>query len=73
VSSQYTITIAGDDVQLEPHAMPEANVLCRCDTETFVFLMYGRLSLPSAIGSGRVVVEGDQDLMTTFGTWFKFI
>ena len=73
VPSQYTIAIAGDVVQLEPHSDPEANVLCRCDTETFVLLMYGRLSLPSAIGSGRVVVEGDQGLMTTFGTWFKFV
>jgi uncharacterized protein (TIGR03083 family) len=73
VSIQHTIVIEGDTVRLEPNGDPEVNVLCRCDTETFVLLMYGRLPLSTAVASGRVAVEGQQDLMTTFGTWFKFV
>jgi uncharacterized protein (TIGR03083 family) len=73
VLSQYTIVVEGDTVHLKLHEMPEANVLCRCDSETFVLLMYGRLPLQSAISSGRVVVEGDQSLIPTFGAWFKFV
>lgn len=56
--SQCTIVVEGDAVRLEPHEMPEANVLCRCDRGTFV-LMYSRLPLQSALVSGRLVVEGD--------------
>ena len=73
VPSQYTIVVEGDAVRLEPHEMPEVNVLCRCDRETFVLLMYGRLPLQSALASGRLVVEGDQGLIPTFGAWFKFV
>jgi hypothetical protein len=72
VPSQYTMIIEGDAVRLEVHGTPEANVLCHCDVESFVLLMYGRLPLPSAIASGRLRVEGDQGLVATLGT-FKFV
>jgi uncharacterized protein (TIGR03083 family) len=72
VPSQYTIVVEGDAVRLESHGIPEANVLCHCDVEIFVLLMYGRLPLQSAMASGRLRVEGDQGLIATLGT-FKFV
>jgi predicted lipid carrier protein YhbT len=48
-------------------------VTFRCDTETYVLLVYGRLPLDDAMRSGRLVVEGDRELALAFGQWFRGI
>ena len=56
----------------EHYSRADADGQCQCDMETFVLLMYGRLSPSIAVANGRLVVEGTRDPMTTLGTWFKF-
>ena len=58
-----------DQVQMEPGGVTAADVTCCCDTETFVLLMYGRLTPQAAVVNGRLVVEGDRRLLTV-GKWF---
>lgn len=72
VPSQYDIVLEGDTVRMEPAGTTGADVRCHCDAETFVLLMYGRLTPQTAVASGRLVVEGPREPMPTFGPWFKF-
>ena len=46
-------------------------VSCQCDTETFVLLMSGRLSMPVARAAGRLSLEGDIQWMTALTHWFQ--
>ena len=69
VPSQYDLLMTADQVRMEPGGATAADVTCRCDTETFVLLMYGRLAPQAAAAHGRLVVEGDRRLLTV-GKWF---
>jgi putative sterol carrier protein len=57
---------------MEPGGGTAADVTCCCDTETFVLLIYGRLTPQAAVVNGRLVVEGDRRLLTV-GKWFTGI
>ena len=72
VPSQYDIVLEGDTVRMEPAGTTGADVRCHGDAETFVLLMYGRLTPQTAVASGRLVAEGPREPMPTFGPWFKF-
>ena len=72
VPSQYDLLMTADQVRMEPGGATAADVTCRCDTETFVLLMYGRLAPQAAVVNRRLVVEGDRGLLT-LGTWFTFV
>ena len=72
VPSQYDMLMTADQVRLEPGGATAADVTCRCDTETFVLLMYGRLAPQAAVVNERLVVEGERGLLT-LGTWFTFV
>jgi uncharacterized protein (TIGR03083 family) len=72
VPSQHDIVMEGESVRMEPAGTTTADVRCRCDAETFVLLMYGRLTPQTAVTSGRLVVEGRREPMATCGPWFKF-
>jgi uncharacterized protein (TIGR03083 family) len=69
VPSQYDMLMTTDQVRMEPGGVTAADVTCCCDTETFVLLMYGRLTPQAAVVNGRLVVEGDRRLLTV-GKWF---
>ncbi len=43
-----------------------ANVHFCSDAETFVLVMYGRLTLEPAITADRLTVEGNQELTVAF-------
>jgi putative sterol carrier protein len=69
VPSQYDMLMTTDQVRMEPGGVTATDVTCCCDTETFVLLMYGRLTPQAAVVNGRLVVEGDRRLLTV-GKWF---
>ena len=50
-----------------------ADVTFSGDTETYVLLVYGRLDLDAALASGRLRVQGNRQLASAFGQWFKGI
>ena len=67
------ITLEGDTARIGTSTESDANVTLRCNTETFVFMMYGRLGFDSAIASGRLLVEGDKSLASQLGQCFRGI
>lgn len=68
-----TLIVAGDRVDIEKTGDATADVTFQCDTEAFVLMMYGRLSLEAALDNGRVVIVGDRSLAIEWSQWFKGI
>ena len=56
---------------LEAVGKTPADVTVRCDGETFVLLMYGRIRAPEAVSQGRMTFEGDAELAAAFSQRFQ--
>lgn len=72
VPVQRHFVVEGDKAWIE--ALPKApgpDVTFRCDTETYVLLVFGRLSVESAATEGRLKIQGDSSLASKFGWWFQ--
>jgi uncharacterized protein (TIGR03083 family) len=65
------MVVAGDTVSVKPAGGAAADVTFRCDTETFVLLIYGRLALPEALAQRRLVAEGEAEQVNAFAQWFR--
>ena len=61
------VLLEGDNTSIEEASTGSADVYLRCDAETYVFLMYGRLGVDTAIDQGRLSVEGDHNLASQLG------
>jgi hypothetical protein len=48
-----------------------ADVTFHCNTPTAIFVIFGRLPLADAIADGRVQIEGEKELATTFAQSFQ--
>ena len=64
------ITAEGGRLETDDGSSP-ADVTFSGDGETYVLVMYGRLSLDNAIAEGRVNVSGDPQVAAEFGRRFK--
>ena len=64
------LVVEGDTASIEPAGPAAATVTCRCDTETFVLIMAGRLPLPDALAHRRLVAEGEVEQVDAFAQWF---
>ena len=71
--SKPDLVIDGQSIRMEDAGATPPDVTFRCDTETYILLVYGRLNLDAAIASGRLRVEGDRQRATDFGQWFRGI
>ena len=70
---QPDLVVDGNTLRMEDAGEAQPEVTFRCDTETYILMVYGRLDLDTAITSGRLVVEGDRELAMAFGQWFRGI
>jgi uncharacterized protein (TIGR03083 family) len=68
----YRTDVVLTDAQqyLEAAANTPADVTFRCDGETFVLLMYGRIRAQEAVSRGRMTFEGDTALVAAFSQRF---
>jgi len=64
------IVVEGNKASVKPATTGKANVTFCCDTETCVFIAYGRLTIDAAIGSERLTIQGDKRLAREFQRWF---
>jgi len=67
----YDLIVDGETVRMAPAALEAAHVTFQCEATTFVLLMCGRYSLDTLVAEGRVVLDGDQRLITAFRQWFQ--
>ena len=61
--------VAGGGVKasMESAAQEQPAVTFSCDTQTFVLLVYGRITLDEAIATNQITVSGDSSLAAQFG------
>ena len=69
----YRTDVVLTDAQpyMEAVGTAPADVTFRCDGETFILLMYGRMLPHEAVSQGRMTVEGNTDLVAAFSQRFK--
>ena len=65
------IVVAAQGTHVEPANGGDADVTFSCDGETYVLLMYGRLSPEDAMARGRLTFQGNSELAGSFGRRFK--
>jgi|TARA_B100001971_G_scaffold15747_1_gene12333 uncharacterized protein (TIGR03083 family) len=68
VPSSHDIVVENRNVHMESAREATPNVTFRCDTETFVLVAYGRISLNKAESEGRLTVKGDRELASLFSS-----
>ncbi len=73
VPYQINLVVADGAVQQDVGADTSADVLFQCDTETFVLLVYGRLTLDRAFQDGRITASGERAQADAFAQWFTGI
>jgi uncharacterized protein (TIGR03083 family) len=71
VGDTHDIVVEHGRCRMEPAAASTAQVTFRAEAETFVLLLYQRLPLALARGTGGLVVEGDEKLSTAFARWLQ--
>ena len=67
----YDVVMAAQGTHVKPSGKQGADVTFRCDGETYVLVMYGRLSPEDATAQGRLTFQGDSELAGSFGCRFK--
>jgi len=70
-AKKLDVVVENNKGRLETAVEAPASVSLSCDTGTFVLLMYGRLSLDSAMAAGRLKAEGDLELVPDFDRWLE--
>ena len=71
VEAVYELVIANEEVTLRTGAGADnPDVIFQCDGETYVMVMYGRLTPEDAIMAGKLDWDGDERLALGFGARF---
>ena len=58
----------GQKAMMESASDKRPDAIFGCDSQTFVLLVYGRLSLEKVMADGLIVVTGDTSLIANFGS-----
>jgi len=65
------LAVVDNKLQISTAAETTADVTFHCDAETFVLLMYKRLTLRQASESSHLAADGDDNLIASFDQWLK--
>ena len=68
VREDYVVT--AEEFKVETDQQGPADVTFRCNTGDYILLIFGRLDVAEAVASGRLSVEGPEDLAANFTEWF---
>ena len=65
------VVVNGQDYEVQAIGSVQADVTFRCDTGTYILLIFGRVGVDEGVSTGRLNLEGSQDRAVEFTTWFK--
>ena len=65
------LLVKGDSFQAEPTGGEPADVTFRCNTGSYILLIYGRLDVEGAIAAGQLTVDGSREKANSFTAWFQ--
>ena len=68
-ASRLDVVVEGNTTRQETGAEGPADLYINGDTSSYVLMMFDRLTLNSAIDSGRLKAEGDESLVGDFDLW----
>ncbi len=71
-ASNLDVVWEGDKASVEPAGTGVAEVTFHCDTETFILIAFGRLTIDRAIAADRLTIQGDNRLALDFERWFVY-
>ena len=72
LSRQWGIVVEGDTADMGPAAdTSPAHATFRCDGETFVLMICGRIDFDAALGDKRIIPTGDMAAVQAFKQWFQ--
>lgn len=71
--AETDLTVVDNQLQITAADEIPADVNFGCDAETFVLLMYERLTLQEATESGRLATDGDDFLTAALGRYLNRI
>jgi hypothetical protein len=71
IATTRDILLNADGASVESNSPADADVTFHCDTSTAILVIFGRFPLADAIADGRVQVEGEKELATTFAQSFQ--
>ena len=71
VAVHQDLLVNGDAYEVSSSGTEEADAAFRCNTGNYILLMFGRLQVESAVGDGRLSVEGSLEQAKNFNAWFK--
>ena len=71
VPGTYDFVVKEAQVHLEPAGSTAANTTFHCETDTFILMMYKRLTLHEATAAGRVSADGESGLIADFAQWLR--
>lgn len=67
----HDVLVRPDGVQLTPTTPEAADVTFHCTTGVYVLLVYGRLGLDAALGTGQMTLSGDRAQAAEFPVLFQ--
>ena len=69
--TSYDVAVSSDDFTAAASDGGGADVTFRCDADTYVLFVLGRLPFNRSVRRGRLSFEGDEQLATRFTSWFR--
>ncbi len=67
----HDVVVNGDGFQADQAGGPKADVVVRCDADSYLLYLYGRLTAATGVATGRLSVDGDASRLRRFEEWFK--
>jgi uncharacterized protein (TIGR03083 family) len=71
VGQAYDIVVEDSRCRMQPAATSAPQVTFSADAETFILVLYQRLTLAAAMARGDLLVEGDGGLSAAFDRWLQ--
>ena len=63
--------VKGASFEMEPTGAEPTDVTFRCNTGTYILLIFGRLDVESAVAGGQLAVDGSREQANSFAVWFQ--
>ena len=69
--TSYDVAVSSVDFVTAPSDCREADVTFRCNADTYILFVLGRLPFDRSVRRGRLSYVGDEELASKFTSWFR--
>ena len=65
------VVVKGQEFEIQAAGSGQADATFRCDTGSYILLIYGRIGVDQGVSSGRLSIDGPKERAAEFTTWFQ--